>query len=165
MNHLLRRRLSSSFRASSGVRSCDALLKYGIQPLAIARWDNDLHRLTTPIHEISGLGTMHYRNRAWSKYYFLLYALCSMPLAYWLLRLLRLERCSHSCKNGAPSLKAQGMSRERLGISDRSKNSAIFAKTFPNPQFAILIPQSHLGLAWFLQIDKTTKIGRILKQG
>ena len=33
----------------------EAGIKAVIQPPAIARWDNNLHRLTTPIHEISGL--------------------------------------------------------------------------------------------------------------
>jgi hypothetical protein len=32
------------------------------------------------------------------------------------------------------------------------------------PSFAIRIPQSSLGLAWFLQFEKTTKIGSMLKQ-
>ena len=103
------------------------------------------------------LGTRH-RNEEENTYLL-------VPTGYWPLSLSRLESRSHSSNKGALSLKAQDMSRERLGTSDWSKNSAVFAKTFPNPHSPIRIPQSHLGLAWFLQFEKTTKIGSILKQG
>ena len=60
MNHLLRPRIWTSFRASSGVGPCDVPFRYASEPIpryrgTVARWHAHLRGLATAIHEISGL--------------------------------------------------------------------------------------------------------------
>jgi hypothetical protein len=60
MNCLLRPWIWPSFRASSGVGSCDVPLRYASEPIpryrgTVARWHAHLHDLATSIHETSGL--------------------------------------------------------------------------------------------------------------